>query len=148
MNSDNILTQLFFYEESNELVAIENLPPLNDTGLTRYNDWIEGKRTFALEEICTQHWIKTCSAGYITEVIFHPDGSLEEFTLFERNKTTGQWFLEEGILHLEIRKNESLYKSAVIADWSSPIHTAIEYKDDELHSYLKVIQTRPHLTDD
>ncbi len=148
MNTDALITQLFLYEESGNLVPLDSLPKLNDTGIVRFNNWIDSKRTFLPEEITSQHWIKSCSKGYITELIFHDNGSLDEYTLFERLKTTGRWVLNDGILELEIRKDDNVYKSSVIAHWEAPMHSAVEYKNDELHAYLKLVQTRPHLKQD
>lgn len=148
MNTDALITQLFYYEEGGELLPQDQLPALNKLGQTRFNDWIDRKRTFLPEEVYSQHWIKSCSKGYITELILHKDGSLEEYTLFERMKTVGNWTLNEGILELEIRKKENVYTSSVIADWEAPIHSAIEYKNGELHAYLKLVQALPHVKQD
>lgn len=85
---------------------------------------------------------KTCTAGYITELIFSQNGSLIEFTLFERLKTVGHWELIDGLLYISIFKNENQYDFVVVANSSVNIHSAIEYKNNELHSYLKLAQTR------
>ncbi|MCW8328686.1 hypothetical protein MD588_07680 [Photobacterium sp. SDRW27] len=138
------LLQLFFREsERARLLDVDALPELNSHEQTSMHEWLAGKRNFSRDEISPQHWIKTCSAGYITELILHPDGSLDEFTLFNRQRTAGFWELVDGVIEIEIYKGENRYRSAVIANKNTNIHSAIEYKNGELHSYLKLAQTRP-----
>ncbi|PSU35727.1 hypothetical protein [Photobacterium lutimaris] len=143
-NKTQKLLQLFYREsERVRLLDLDKLPAPDGKEQDELQMWLAGKRDFSLTEITQQHWIKTCSAGYITELLFHPNGSLEEFTLFRRQKTCGEWQLVNGMLELAIYKDDKRYTSTVVASQGSSIHSAIEYKNGQLHSYLKLVQTRP-----
>ncbi|AJR06275.1 hypothetical protein C9J03_13775 [Photobacterium gaetbulicola] len=138
------LLQLFYREtERVRLLDLDKLPTPDSKEQDALQVWLAGKRDFALEELTQQHWIKTCSAGHTTELVLYPNGCLEEFTLFRRQKTAGEWQLINGMLVLSIYKDDNRYTSTVIANLGSSIHSAIEYKNDQLHAYLKLAQTRP-----
>lgn len=140
------LLQLFYREtERVRLFGLADLPPLalEQQQQQQMNLWLETKRNFTADEIFEQYWIKTCSAGYITELRLHADGTLDEYTLFNRLHTTGYWELVDGVIEIEIHKEENTYRCGVFANRYSNIHSAIEYKNGELHSYLKLAQTRP-----
>ncbi|EAR53557.1 hypothetical protein SKA34_10500 [Photobacterium sp. SKA34] len=138
------LLQLFYREtERVRLFTLDDLPPLAVDQQQQMNLWLETKRNFERNEIVEQVWIKTCSAGYITELRLHDDGTIDEYTLFNRLHTTGYWELVDGAIEIEIKKAESTYRFAVFANRHANIHSAIEYKNGELHSYLKLAQTRP-----
>ena len=138
------LLQLFLRESDRvRLLELDALPELNPQQQAAMHDWLATKRNFSLDEITSQHWIKTCSAGYVTELILYPDGCLEELALFNRMRATGSWKLVDGMIELEIDRGEDRYRSAVIANKPNNIHSAIEYKNGKLHSYLKLAQTRP-----
>ncbi|MGF1824384.1 hypothetical protein L4D17_04825 [Vibrio splendidus] len=102
--------------------------------------WRDTKRDFTVSDIESRVWVKSCPGGYITEVHFNADGSLTEYRLFDRFETTGQWQLKDGLLHVEILKGENRYQFAVVARADLNIHSAVEYKNGELHSYLKLVQ--------
>ncbi|MGF1727101.1 hypothetical protein [Photobacterium nomapromontoriensis] len=138
------LLQLFYRESDRaRLFDLEALPPLDTVEEQAMLVWLATKRHFQHDEIASQRWVKTCSAGYITELILHANGSLEEFTLFKRMKTTGEWQLIDGMIELTINKDNNQYKSNIVASLGSSIHAAIEYKNGALHSYLKLVQARP-----
>lgn len=140
------LLQLFYREsERVRLLELGKLPAPDDKEQDELQVWLTGKRDFSRAELTQQHWIKTCTAGYSTELLLHPNGSLEEFTLFRRQKTTGEWQLVNGMLELVIYKDGNRYNSTVVANHGSSIHSAIEYKNDQLHAYLKLAQTRPQV---
>lgn len=136
--------QLFMRESSTAaLLDIEQLPDMSDVDAIALFDWMSGKRPFTHQEVSGQRWIKSCSAGYVTELFLHHDGTLEEFTLFNRLPTKGSWKLEQGVLDLDITKGDNTYRSRVIANKSVNIHSAIEYKNGELHAYLKIAHVVP-----
>ncbi|WP_407334361.1 hypothetical protein [Enterovibrio sp. 27052020O] len=136
--------QLFMRESGTAaMLDIEQLPDVSDVDAIALFDWMSSKRSFSTSEVRGQRWIKTCSAGYITELFLHADGSLEEYTLFNRRPTKGHWKLEQGVLDIEITKGSNKYRSRVIANKSVNIHSAIEYKNNALHSYLKLVQIMP-----
>ncbi|RWX55579.1 hypothetical protein [Photobacterium chitinilyticum] len=138
------LLQLYFREsERVRLLDLDALPVLDTDEQANMHDWLATKRNFSPDEIASQQWIKTCSAGYITELTFFPDGRLDEYTLFNRQRTTGRWELIDGVIEMVIYKGEDQYRCAVLANRTVNIHSAIEYKNGELHSYLKLAQTRP-----
>ncbi|PSU46910.1 hypothetical protein C9J12_17020 [Photobacterium frigidiphilum] len=138
------LLQLFYRETGRvRLLDIDALPELDTEQQQLMLQWLETKRNFTIADVTAQHWIKTCSAGYITEVILHSDGRLEEYTLFTRMKTVGSWKLDDGVIELTITKGDNDYKCSIIANRNVNIHSAIEYKNNELHSYLKLAQTLP-----
>lgn len=105
-----------------------------------FQTWCEGKRELTINDVSGRVWVKSCPAGYITEVHFHLDGTLNEYRLFDRFETSGRWNLNSGLLEVAIEKGENQYRFAVVANRSQNIHSAIEYKNDELHSYLKLVQ--------
>ncbi|WP_028021662.1 hypothetical protein [Enterovibrio calviensis] len=136
--------QLFMREsDTAAMLDIDRLPDVSDVDAIALFDWMSSKRSFSTADVSGQRWIKTCSAGYITELFLHTDGSLEEFTLFNRLPTKGSWKLEQGVLDIEIFKGSNTYRSRVIANKSVNIHSAIEYKNGELHSYLKLAHIMP-----
>ncbi|HIF9293923.1 TPA: hypothetical protein ACX6Q7_001828 [Photobacterium damselae] len=138
------LIQLFYREtERVRLIDLDYLPELDVKHQDHMNQWLESKRNFSLEEVYQQVWLKTCSAGYITELYFHADGSVDEYTLFNRLHTQGYWQLVDGVIEVTIYKNDNTYQFAIIANQFSNIHSAIEYKNQQLHSYLKVAQIKP-----
>lgn len=99
------LLQLFYRETGRvRLLDIDALPELDTEQQPLMHQWLETKRNFTIDDVTAQHWIKTCSAGYITEVILHSDGRLEEYTLFTRIKTVGSWKLDDGVIELMITK--------------------------------------------
>ncbi|MDD1795414.1 hypothetical protein L4D06_21290 [Enterovibrio makurazakiensis] len=136
--------QLFMREsDTAAMLNIEQLPDVSDVDAIALFDWMSSKRSFSNADVSGQRWIKTCSAGYVTELFLHLDGSLEEYTLFNRLPTKGSWKLEQGVLDIEIIKGNNIYQSRVIANKSVNIHSAIEYKNGELHSYLKLAHIMP-----
>ncbi len=138
------LIQLYFREsERVRLLDLDALPALDTDEQANMHDWLATKRNFSPDEIASQQWMKTCSAGYITELTFSPDGLLNEYTLFNRQRATGRWELVDGVIEMVINKGEDQYRCAVFANRTVNIHSAIEYKNGELHSYLKLAQTRP-----
>ncbi len=141
-NKDAIFQQLFLRETQGTPIVDRESVLLNHTHEQDYEKWLAEKRDFTIEEIDESHWIKSCTAGYITEVIFKESGSLTEFTLFERLKTVGHWQLKEGLVYVSIFKGENQYDFVIVGNANVHIHSAIEYKNDEIHSYLKLAQTR------
>ena len=141
-NKIAILQQLFLRETEGRPIIERSSQSLTDIQAEQYNKWLSEKRNFLVEEIAASHWIKSCTAGYITEVIFKASGSLTEFTLFDRLKTVGHWELVDGLLYVSIFKGDNQYDFVIVANANVNIHSAIEYKNDELHSYLKLAQTR------
>ncbi|CAH0533672.1 hypothetical protein VST7929_01543 [Vibrio stylophorae] len=107
--------------------------------------WCNKKRAIKRHEVSEQIWFKTCTQGYITELHFHPDGRVDEFTLFDRFHINGHWQLRHGILEVVLFKAENQYKFQVIANRIHPVHSAIEYKNGERHAYLKLGQLNPSM---
>ncbi|KXF82375.1 hypothetical protein [Enterovibrio coralii] len=141
---NNAYLQLFMRESKTAaMLTLDKLPDVSDVDAIALFDWMASKRSFSASELKGHRYIKTCSAGYITELCLNDDGTLDEYTLFNRLPTVGTWKLEQGILELEIRKGDNTYHSRVIANKAVNIHSAIEYKNGELHSYLKLAQVMP-----
>ncbi len=116
-----------------------------DSTLAQSNDyavWRATKRPLTQQDVIESHWVKSCTAGYITELYFNADGSLTEHRLFDRFETQGQWRIEHGLLHIEITKADNRYQFGVVGNATPNIHSAIEYKNGELHSYLKLAQVK------
>ena len=135
-----ILLQLYCREQMDQ-----PLIPRADLDISLYDSegflaWRETKRDFVIHDIESRVWVKSCPAGYITEVHFKVDGTLTEYRLFDRFKTVGRWQLKDGLLHAEITKGDNQYEFAVVARADLNIHSAVEYKNGELHSYLKLVQ--------
>lgn len=135
-----ILLQLYCREQTDQpLISRADL----DTSLydsEEYLHWRVTKRDFVISDIENRVWVKSCPSGYITEVHFHADGTLNEYRLFDRFETKGHWYLKDGLLHVEIIKGDNRYQFAVVANGDLNIHSAVEYKNEELHSYLKLVQ--------
>ena len=113
---------------------------LYDSEAEAFLAWSETKRDLVISDIENRVWVKSCPGGYITEVHFLNDGTLNEYRLFDRFETKGHWYLKDGLLHVEIIKGDNRYQFAVVANGDLNIHSAVEYKNDELHSYLKLVQ--------
>lgn len=142
MDTDKVLLQLFNREaEQQALVNKEALSPTQMQS-SEYLHWLEGKRELTLDDVAGNHWIKTCTGGYITEVAFHCDGTLDEYRLFDRFHTTGKWRLNEGLVLVEIYKGENTYSFYIVGNAEINIHSAVEHKNGELHSYLKLSQIK------
>lgn len=134
--------QLFMREkESGTLLPTEKLN-LEVVNSDEYINWLSTKREIILDDIADTHWIKTCTAGYITEVIFHANGQVDEFRLFDRFHTHGRWQLTSGVLQVWIVKENNEYHFNILGNQNVNIHSAIEYKNDEIHSYLKLAQVK------
>ncbi|MDH5887570.1 hypothetical protein [Vibrio splendidus] len=135
-----ILLQLYCREQTEQPLISRT-----DLNIALYDSegflaWRDTKRDFTVRDIENRVWVKSCPGGYITEVHFNADGSLIEYRLFDRLETTGLWQLGDGLLHVEILKGDNRYQFAVVARVDLNIHSAVEYKNGELHSYLKLVQ--------
>ena len=135
-----ILLQLYCREQTDQ-----PLIPRTELDIDHYDSeaflvWRATKRDFVISDIENRVWVKSCPGGYITEVHFKADGTLTEYRLFDRFKTIGRWQLKDGLLHVEITKGDNRYQFAVVARADLNIHSAVEYKNGELHSYLKLVQ--------
>ena len=135
-----ILLQLYCREQTDQ-----PLIPRTDLDIDLYDSeaflvWRATKRDFVVSDIENRVWVKSCPGGYITEVHFKADGTLTEYRLFDRFKTVGQWQLKDGLLHVEITKGDNRYQFAVVARADLNIHSAVEHKNGDLHSYLKLVQ--------
>ena len=142
MDKDKVLLQLFNREaEPQALVNKEALTPTQMQS-REYRHWLEGKRELTLDDVVGNHWIKTCTGGYITEVAFHCDGTLDEYRLFDRFQTQGTWRLEHGLLEVSIIKGDNTYQFTIVGNQDHNVHSAVEHKNGELHSYLKFGQVK------
>ena len=135
-----ILLQLYCREQTDQPLISRT-----DLNIALYDSeaflaWRETKRDFVINDIENRVWVKSCPGGYITELHFHTDGTLNEYRLFDRFETKGLWYLNDGLLHVEIIKGDNRYQFAVVANGDLNIHSAVEYKNEELHSYLKLVQ--------
>ncbi|MCX2759386.1 hypothetical protein OQJ65_14870 [Vibrio sp. Sgm 22] len=139
-NNQQTLLQLYCREQQDQTLLAKHDLDSDLSESADYLKWCESKRNFVEEDVLGQTWVKSCPAGYITEVHFHFDGSLTEYRLFDRFETQGHWQLRDGLLHVEILKGENRYQFAVVARADLNIHSAVEYKNGELHSYLKLVQ--------
>ncbi len=144
MIKELLLTQLFFRESHTNKLVSPTSDALGSIDPIMFQEWQNSKRELVLVDVADTHWIKTCTEGYITEVVFHADGTLKEYRLFDRFETKGTWFLADGILHVEIIKGENRYSFGVVGNADINIHSAVEHKNDELHSYLKLVQIKPN----
>lgn len=137
---DQTYLQLYLREsKSAALLDFDALPDVSDIDKTLWFQWIAGKRAFTEQDVIGQIWLKAYPFGDTCEIHFHPDGTLEESGLFRRNKAKGKWALVQGLLCIEIIKNDSVFKSNVVANYYSNIHSSIEYKDGALYSYQKLM---------
>ena len=137
---EKIMLQLYCREQTDQPLISRT-----DLNIALYDSeaflaWRETKRDFVINDIENRVWVKSCPGGYITEVHFHNDGTLNEYRLFDRFETKGHWYLNDGLLHVEIIKGDNRYQFAVVANGDLNIHSAVEYKNEELHSYLKLVQ--------
>lgn len=143
MLRDKYLIQLFLRETGSQ-----KLTPLIEANLegqhqtSAFEKWMDNKRDLQLSDVSGCHWIKTCTGGYITELVFHADGTLDEYRLFDRFHTKGSWCLDSGVLKLEIVKGSNIYSFVVVGNAEINIHSAVEHKNGELHSYLKLSQIK------
>ncbi|CAH6920291.1 conserved hypothetical protein [Vibrio chagasii] len=135
-----ILLQLYCREQTEQPLIPRTCLDTSLYDSEAFWTWRETKRDFVVRDIENRVWVKSCPAGYITEVHFKGDGTLTEYRLFDRFKTVGRWQLKDGLLHVEITKGDNRYEFAVVARADLNIHSAVEYKNSELHSYLKLVQ--------
>ncbi len=132
--------QLYLREQGEQsLIELSDLESAS-IELAKFDLWLKSKRKLTFSNIEGRTWVKTCTGGYITELTFFEDGSLVENRLFDRFETKGHWSLAEGLLKVTIFKGNNHYNFTVVGNLELNIHSAIEYKNDELHSYLKLMQ--------
>lgn len=143
LNKEHVLKQLFYREVYGTPIKEREDALVGSEEQEAYAEWRKSKRDFLKEEVGLSCWIKSCTAGYITEVTFHDNGEVTEFTLFERLKTVGTWTVTAGILSVSIVKGDNHYDFLIVANSTLQIHSAIEYKNNELHSYLKLAPIKP-----
>ncbi len=137
---DQTYLQLYLREsKSAALLDIDALPSVSEIDKTLWFQWIAGKRAFTEQDVIGQTWLKAYPFGDTCEIYFKPDGTLEEFGLFRRSGAKGKWAIVQGLLCIEITKNGSIFKSKVVANYYSNIHSSIEYKDETLYSYQKLM---------
>ncbi|PKG38594.1 hypothetical protein [Psychromonas sp. Urea-02u-13] len=74
--------------------------------------------------------------------MFNQDGTLNEYRLFDRYETQGTWVLSGGLLEVDIIKAGNHYCFTIVANAKLNIHSAVEHKNSELHSYLKFAQIK------
>jgi hypothetical protein len=134
-----ILLQLYCREQTDQPLISRTDLDIALCDSAEYLDWHATKRDFVISDIENRVWVKSCPGGYITEVHFHIDGTLNEYRLFDGFATKGHWHLKDGLLHVEIIKGDNRYQFAVVANGDLNIHSAVEYKNEELHSYLKLV---------
>jgi hypothetical protein len=139
-NNQQTLLQLYCREQQDQTLLSKHDLDSELSESADYLKWCESKRNFVEEDVFGRTWVKSCPAGYITEVHFHSDGSLTEYRLFDRFETQGNWLLKSGLLQVEINKGDNRYQFDVVACKDLNIHSAVEYKNQELHSYLKLVQ--------
>ncbi|MCW8334143.1 hypothetical protein J4N42_20190 [Vibrio sp. SCSIO 43135] len=138
-----VFLQLFFREQYGApAVEVDGIDP-EAANTTEYQQWLAEKAEITKQQVLESHWIKTCTEGYITELVFNQDGSLNEHKLFDRLHTQGTWSLVDGMLKVSITKGENRYEFHVVGRKAPRIYSAIEYKNGELHSYLKLAPVRP-----
>jgi hypothetical protein len=107
-----------------------------------YQTWHSSKRRLTESDVIDGHWVKSCPAGYITELTFNPNGEVNEYRLFDRFHTQGTWRLDNGLLCVSIAKGDNRYTFNVVGNASINIHSAIERKNNKLHAYLKLVQVK------
>ncbi|MBM7035408.1 hypothetical protein [Vibrio ulleungensis] len=142
MHSDTTLIELFSYETGNKQLSDVINVKLAVKATVPFQTWHGNKRALTTEDVISGQWVKTCTAGYITELSFNQDGRVDEFRLFDRFHTKGNWTLEHGILSVQIMKGENQYQFDVVGNSDVNIHSAIERKNGRLHSYLKLMQIK------
>jgi len=142
MNKQQVLLQLFVRESAQQ--KLQSHESINTALLEdkNYIDWHAQKRDIVSIDVVQTHWIKTCTGGYITELVFHHDGTLNEYRLFDRFETHGTWSLIEGLLNVTIVKADNNYHFSMVGNVQLNIHSAVEHKNSELHSYLKFAQIK------
>ncbi len=144
---DQTYLQLYLREsKSAALLDIDNLPDVSEIDETLWFQWISGKRAFTTKDIIGQIWLKAYPFGDMREIHFHQDGILEEKGLFTRKKIMGKWEIVEGLLCIEIDKENVIFTSKVVANYFSNIHSSIEYKDANVYSYHKLIPVKAEKT--
>tara|TARA_Y100001956_G_C4102944_1_gene178565 strand:+ start:937 stop:1389 length:453 start_codon:yes stop_codon:yes gene_type:complete len=139
---DSILKQLFLRETGKQSLVTQMKADSAALNALDYQTWCDSKRKFLHQEVADSHWIKTCTAGYVTEVHFLEDGSLIEHRLFDRYQTKGRWHIDQGCVMVEIEKEANRYTFAIVANDEINIHSAVEHKNGALHSYLKLAQVK------
>lgn len=132
--------QLYLREKGDQVLTELSESAAAYIDLEEFEAWRKSKKDLTLRNIEGRTWVKSCPGGYITELTFLKDGGLVENRLFDRFETTGFWCLTEGLLKVTIFKGDNRYDFTVIGNQEINIHSAIEYKNGELHSYLKLMQ--------
>ena len=143
------LVQLFWREQgTQQLIDVhsQNVAPeriIQCVQSDEFNQWLSSKRDFEPSKVRGRQWVKTCTKGHITELNFLADHRVKEYTLFNRDVVQGSWKVVDGQVEVELDTEQHTYRFAIIANRESSIHSAIEYCDNDLHGYLKIMQLEP-----
>ncbi len=102
--TQQILLQLYCREQTEQYVNSSSWSRHRIYDSETFLAWRETKRDFVVRDIENRVWVKSCPAGYITEVHFKGDGTLTEYRLFDRFKTVGRWQLKTAYCTLRLLK--------------------------------------------
>jgi hypothetical protein len=101
-------------------------------------DWKRSKRAFNTDEILQGQWIKVGDHGHSFVAQLHPDGTLTETSLFNRQASwNGSWRLVGSVLRLTVNN----YELDIFACKDGNVHSGIEYENgaSKPSAYFKVI---------
>ncbi|MCE2595735.1 hypothetical protein K6Y31_13020 [Motilimonas cestriensis] len=102
--------------------------------------WLQSKRPLVEQEIVNTVWVKTNPSGYTTEMHFYANGTLRDIALFDRATLTGRWTLNKGVVNVAIQADKHLYEFDIVGSDDNGIHSAVEFEDGVLSSYLKLFR--------
>ncbi len=102
--------------------------------------WLQSKRSLTHEEMINTVWVKTNPSGYTTEMHFYANGTLRDIALFDRATLAGKWHMDNGVVKVSIKADKHLYEFDIVGNDESGMHSAVEFEDGVLSSYLKIFK--------
>ncbi|MEC6798041.1 hypothetical protein CTM76_16815 [Photobacterium phosphoreum] len=134
--------QLFFYETTQTLLELEDLPHLTTNQTIECQQWYKTKRKILNFEVHSQSWVKVTLDGFSSQLELQPNGKLIEKDLFTEQSVKGLWHVSDGFLFIKIISGEVIVEYQIIGSNLNNIHSGFEYINGILSSYSKFIQIK------
>jgi hypothetical protein len=103
-----------------------------------FDGWKAQKRAFTRDEVLQGQWVKVGDHGHHRIVRCHPNGTLTETDLFNKDASwQGQWQLVSAVLRMNIGE----YELDIVANREGALHSGIEFqaRGYQPNAYFKVI---------
>ncbi len=133
--------QLFLLESNGDFVTANLVTkPSVKIDRTAWNTWSSTKREFTFLEVVEQQWVRSSDNGQFSKLHFLTTNIVVETGIQNPYTYYGIWKISNGMLCVNSTKERDKYCYQIVASSDGDIHSSIEYKNDEIHAYIKLIQ--------